>query len=156
MVMSRWGVKLHKANCPCGVCISKRKKQHTISKENQKAEPDEDVSYTTVLTAMQTSTVAEESAPAKTACDAAVLAQSLHLGDHQGELGVLAASAVNAPTPSTTPATSATAKAADAHARRSGKSAPKVFLCFCAVVVLVHFMKRYCHCAKCCIGHELS
>lgn len=140
MVMSRWGVKLHKVNCPCGVCISKRKKQHSISKDKQKAEPDEDVSCITVLEPRQTHTVDAESVPARTACDAGVLTQSLHSEDQHGELAgeVLAASVVtDALKLSTATPASAQAQGADAPVRRAGKAVPKVFLLYFASGILV-------------------
>lgn len=137
MVMSRWGVKLHKLNCPCGVCSSKRKKQHSISKDKQKAEPDKDVSCTTVRKARQRNTL---DAQANTACDAGVLTQSLHSEHQHGELAgeVLAASTVtDAANLSTATPASAHAQGADTHVRRADKPVPKVFLHYFASGVLV-------------------
>ena len=119
VVMSRWGHKLHKVNCPCGVCISKRKKQH-VSKQRV-SEPDEDVSSTTVLTSRQTKTVDGESAPADTAIEPPVLAQPVQSEGQPEKLDVLAASAANG-----APAATATTQAADTGVRRAGKPLSKV------------------------------
>ena len=128
MVMSRWGHKLHKVNCPCGVCISKRKKQH-VSKQRA-SELDEDVSSTTVLTPRQTQTGDGETAPADTASDPPALAQSVQSEGQPEELDVLAASAADG-APTLSAARAATAQAADACVRRADKPMSKVPLHYC-------------------------
>ena len=125
MVMSRWGAKLHRVNCPCGVCISKRRKQHVS--QLKAVELDEDVSCTTALTPQQTLAVDEEPAPADDISDLPVLAQSPRSEGQQGKRDVLAASAVNAEF--SAPALSiAPAASADAHGKREDKPMPKVLL----------------------------
>ena len=142
MVMSRWGHKLHKVNCPCGVCISKRKKQH-VSKQRA-SELDEDVSSSAVLTPRQTYTVDGETTPADTISDPPVLA----LSDPQ-ELGVLAASAADgAPTISTAPSATATTQAADPRVKRADKPLSKVLLAL-TVLVLCNWECRQHACYKC-------
>ena len=128
VVMSRWGHKLHKVNCPCGVCISKRKKQH-VSKQRA-SELDEDLSSTTVLTPQQTQTVDGKTAPADTASDPPVLAQLAQSVQSEGqpeELDVLAASAASG-APTSSAARPATAQAADSGVRRADKPLSKVSL----------------------------
>ena len=125
MVMSRWGHKLHKVNCPCGVCVSKRKKQH-VSKQRA-SELDEEVSSTTVLTPRQIKTGDGETAPAGTASGTPALAQSVQSEGQPEESDILAASAANgAPTFPAAPAATATAQAADTCVRRADKSLSKV------------------------------
>lgn len=121
--MSRWGHKLHKVGCPCGVCVSKRKKHH-VSKQKA-SELDEDVSSTTMVLSRQTHTADEEAAATDVASKSSVHAQSSH---PEGQPEDLAASAVNgAPALTTAPATDA--QAADTRlSSRADKSLPKVSL----------------------------
>lgn len=124
VVMSRWGHKLHKVGCPCGVCVSKRKKHH-VSKQKA-SELDEDVSSTTMVTSRQTHTAEEETAPTDAASNPPVLAQSSH---SEGQPEDLAASAVNGvPALTTAPAADAKSQAADTRLSRADKSLPKVSL----------------------------
>ena len=128
VVMSRWGHKLHKVNCPCGVCISKRKKQH-VSKQRA-SEVDKDVSSTTVPTPRQTYTVDGETAPPDTSSDPPVLAQSVQAEGQPEELDLIcfAPAANGAPTLSTAPSATATTQAADTCVRRADKPLSKVLL----------------------------
>ena len=121
MVMSRWGHKLHKVGCPCGVCASKRKKHH-VSKQKA-SELDEDVSCTTMVTSRQANTAEEETAPTAAASNPPGLAQSSH---SEGQAEASAVNGVSALT--TAPATDANSQAADSRLSRADKSLPKVSL----------------------------
>lgn len=118
VVMSRWGHKLHKVGCPCGVCVSKRKKHH-VSKQKA-SELDEDVSSTTMATSQQAYTAEKETAPTAAASNPPGLAQSSHSEGQPEGNGV--------PALTTAPATDAKSQAADSRLSRADKSLPKVFL----------------------------
>ena len=130
VVMSRWGPKLHMINCPCGVCVSRRKQQHVNKVKQKAAEHEENGHSTTVLTPRQTNIVNQTLPSTNAAIDGPEDAQPLQAERQHGDLNRSAALAVES-TPSLTvaPAASATADApADTRSKPVDKALPKVTL----------------------------
>ena len=130
VVMSRWGPKLHVVNCPCGVCVSRRKQQHVNKVKQKVAEHEEDEHSTTILTPRQTNIVNQTLPSTSAAIGGSEHAQPVQAESQHGDLSRSAAMAVES-TPSVTsaPVTSATADApAATRSKPVGKAPPKVSL----------------------------